>query len=458
MKKIYVAAALGLAVTASAFALPTRNVKAVDFSGKMEKIQLNAAEFGGNSDMMKAPAKSAVTADKLVGMYRHYSQNAVEGAQPTWNSLEITPGADANTVVMTGFLWGFPATGKLNPQTGEIAIGEQPMFFNSYYNEDVYLYPTRWNDAGEGMIDIESVVFTYMASGVSAEIAAQLNVEEGWLPGGIFTDPYDVLTFSTPSLRAENRGFGWYYVNILQPMDSYFGDYDGGMFKYVDSDWADCGTAQFEDGFLACLNGVYTSPAYSVKCKKSNVQGGLVMLYQPYNASSPYADINAGDGNGYIVLNIQNTDCVLVRPNVYSGFTTSDAIGEGKIFLTNAEGNDFYLAGYGYDEIIEAAEYFGDPISTMTSDGVVSIPTGRYSPVYDVLAYQQWTDADENAIPMASVVRLPAEALSGVEGIIMDINNAANEYFNLQGVRINNPERGQIVIVKNGNKSTKVVL
>lgn len=45
---------------------------------------------------------------------------------------------------------------------------------------------------------------------------------------------------------------------------------------------------------------------------------------------------------------------------------------------------------------------------------------------------------------------------AGVENVAADYSNAPAEYFNLQGVRVNNPENG-IFICRQGNKVTKVV-
>ena len=45
--------------------------------------------------------------------------------------------------------------------------------------------------------------------------------------------------------------------------------------------------------------------------------------------------------------------------------------------------------------------------------------------------------------------------VSGVEGF--EAENAEVEYYNLQGVKVENPEKG-IFIKKQGNKTTKVIL
>lgn len=53
------------------------------------------------------------------------------------------------------------------------------------------------------------------------------------------------------------------------------------------------------------------------------------------------------------------------------------------------------------------------------------------------------------------------EAMAGVENIVADAEfdaNAPVEYFNLQGMRVANPEAGQLLIKRQGNKATKVVI
>ncbi|MDE6528415.1 MAG: hypothetical protein K2L78_05160 [Muribaculaceae bacterium] len=46
-----------------------------------------------------------------------------------------------------------------------------------------------------------------------------------------------------------------------------------------------------------------------------------------------------------------------------------------------------------------------------------------------------------------------------VEGIVNDADaNAPVEYYNLQGVRVANPEAGQLVIKRQGSTVTKVIV
>lgn len=53
-------------------------------------------------------------------------------------------------------------------------------------------------------------------------------------------------------------------------------------------------------------------------------------------------------------------------------------------------------------------------------------------------------------------LELPETALS-VENIAVDETNAPVEYYNIQGMRINNPQAGQLVIKRQGNKASKYI-
>ena len=49
------------------------------------------------------------------------------------------------------------------------------------------------------------------------------------------------------------------------------------------------------------------------------------------------------------------------------------------------------------------------------------------------------------------------DKLNGIDDIAVD-HNAPIEYFNLQGVRIANPEKGQLVITRQGSKTSKTIV
>ena len=58
---------------------------------------------------------------------------------------------------------------------------------------------------------------------------------------------------------------------------------------------------------------------------------------------------------------------------------------------------------------------------------------------------------------MAGKVKLNLKE-GAVNNIIDDNAAAAKRFFNLQGIEINAPEAGEVVIVKQGNKTSKTVV
>jgi hypothetical protein len=56
--------------------------------------------------------------------------------------------------------------------------------------------------------------------------------------------------------------------------------------------------------------------------------------------------------------------------------------------------------------------------------------------------------------------KISGSATGGVQNVAADAQdlNAPVEYFNLQGIRVMNPEAGQLLIQRQGNKATKVVI
>ena len=87
-------------------------------------------------------------------------------------------------------------------------------------------------------------------------------------------------------------------------------------------------------------------------------------------------------------------------------------------------------------------------------------------PNWNAFFYQFGTGETDYYWPMTNTkivldLDLDTVAESGVEGIAADAEfdvNAPAEYFNLQGIRVATPEAGQLLIKRQGNKATKVVI
>lgn len=65
--------------------------------------------------------------------------------------------------------------------------------------------------------------------------------------------------------------------------------------------------------------------------------------------------------------------------------------------------------------------------------------------------------AGKVTVPANCYIVIGTSAVNAVEGVEADDADAPAEYFNLQGIRIANPARGEIHIVKKGNKTYKAI-
>ena len=57
---------------------------------------------------------------------------------------------------------------------------------------------------------------------------------------------------------------------------------------------------------------------------------------------------------------------------------------------------------------------------------------------------------------IANAVRLTHEDMTGVQNIAADGDNQI-EYYNLQGIRILNPEKGMLLIRRDGARAARVI-
>lgn len=133
-------------------------------------------------------------------------------------------------------------------------------------------------------------------------------------------------------------------------------------------------------------------------------------------------DIAVDQVSQYIILKgvsvIESTDDTGAA--IANTYTMED--GSGSITLYNQFNNANY-----YDVV----EVITKESKTLTVEGFISV---RYG--------------------VAQIVPIKVSDPSGIESAVTDNSNAPAEYYNLQGVKVNNPENG-LYIVKRGNKVTK---
>lgn len=113
-----------------------------------------------------------------------------------------------------------------------------------------------------------------------------------------------------------------------------------------------------------------------------------------------------------------------------------------KCDLANIVEKDFEIVGEG-----------GAKIAGYNKFGIDLPETDELKDVIGVVNYYQKKGADA---PSASIYPLEIKAAAGIAGVEADLN-APVEYFNLQGVRVENPANG-LYIMRQGSKAVKVIL
>lgn len=457
MKKTFALMAFATALTASASV--SQVVKNPTPAEKMDVapqiLEYSAVE--NESGMRKAPAQPIF--NNYYGLT--YVGMTSQDNNVTYSAIELKKESDTKVIIYGLFCpvseAAVEATYNASNQTltikPQVVIPAAEWVEISGKNEDLRLYCHQLevdeNDKITNDIEVNSITFTYAPNGVKLSDGSVV-YEGGWVPENSLQE----LVFNVPSNLSGTSGWlgSWKYNLAIFPLEDTYPL--APAFTFNESEWTSIGNAKFSDGWLAALLDDQTP--YDVPAYVNKANSNLYVLRNPYGAQSPYAQYNESlDVEGYIVLDVTNPDCVLVRANVISGFSNSSISMPACPACTSTEGLYYYVEGWDYEDIIDNAETFGDELATMSKDGVVTIPECRFTNVTNFSEPNYFIDSERNPYMMNSKITLPS---AGVEGVISDSENVAKRYFNLQGVEIANPEAGQVVIVKEGNKASKTIV
>lgn len=226
------------------------------------------------------------------------------------------------------------------------------------------------------------------------------------------------------------------------------------------TDWEDIGMALYTDSFT---EGLYTSsPVYGewevpVQRKISNPE--YYRLVNPYaNYKSPIAGMTFDKENDY------NLEFIVRK---YEGFSLVGI----PDFNTG-----LYLKGYGYYSVGNQAselvrnitDYLGlyysyiGCLGYMEDDNVITFSSHcmiDYTMIQNMFAWFGDYDPDYGTFYSANSkgnFKIVLPDPSGISNISAD-TEAPVQYFNLQGVRVENPAKGQLLIKRNGSKSEKII-
>lgn len=238
------------------------------------------------------------------------------------------------------------------------------------------------------------------------------------------------------------------------------------------STWTTVGEATFQDGWAMPAFGIEPDEiTYKVALEQNDDNKNIFRVVNPYGEAWPLASegLNEGSGNGYIKFDVSDPDHVQFIA-VESGFANSQ-LGVSKFYCIDVLS---YLVNASGKTAAEVIEIMGDEIQYTTyKDGVVLLPSVIVDDAYnnaacfgvqgEKYAGYGWTDkATEKPVNMEAKITFPTDFnfvpdQSAIDNIVADDANAPVEYFNLQGVKVQNPENG-LYIKRQGKTVEKVVI
>lgn len=442
MKKIY-AASMVLAVAFAANAASTeKSVKIETMSQENLTMQVAPNATAKAVQSAGAPAKAVSSIDDLVGL-KEWScvgwlgQPGGNKYGPRRDAVYFTK-ADATTIIMENFPWGGKQTKMLvniNAKTVTV-MGNQQVGENGTGGDMVYLYVYNGSFNSEG-----NFVRGSKQTSVKGTIKDDGTVE---FPEGV--------AFGASDPDNEPNG-SFYYLdsnNVFKALN---------FNTPVAADYESIGVCpEFIDGWfnpLLEIDGEEPIVDTNIELLRNKTNPNLIALKDPYSNPAWVNEFGFTKRNlGYLLLDITDPDWVQVVPLV--DINVENKLQDGTVenyYPYNVEGL-YVWQGIDYSGILTEWQLFGEESSNLTGNeinlyhlyfGIDHAPTGGY----------WWKTVPDDFQSHASIT-LPDGWTSGINSVMGEVN-APVKYYNLQGMEVSAPVKGQLTIKKQGNKSVKFI-
>lgn len=477
MKRIYLAAVavLALGMTANAEITPFWTTSNVNEAVTLSKDMVKVPDLQSSGLVKRGPSKvdkkAAPDVSIMYGTYMSHACKPFSGEDYEnicYGTIVVGPGSQEGYVTLDGLFFGYQI--ECPVVTVELKDGSTLVGFRLTNGQklgeleypdgvkDHEIETLQWNENGKGTFAIDYMDVFYMPKEIEVgmeiinnQITSPKTFSKGFV--AYRTNQICLSKIIGGGGYQANSNMGYDYA--LLPIDEYLGT-GIGAFEYNASEWEDAGEATVSTcGYLNCL---YESPcpAYTVPVKVKKGMPSQALLVNPFQNGYFTQDPNMEFSEGYIYLDLSNEGFPLVRPLVNSGMFWKG--GNGYFYCSNEGARMVYMEGADVESAKAMFEMLGITFPTLDDSNVLTLPNAKYSFSGKLTLLKTWTFSGE-VQDMTTVIELPAKVQASVKGIEVDEVdvNAPTRYFNLQGVEISAPAKGEVVIVKKGGKAVKTV-
>lgn len=437
MKKIY-ATGLALAVGMSAMAAP----KAVNTQVMtMQKANLENIRIAPQAQQNKAPQRLN-SVEELYGLkeWQSYGLLGEEGNEKYGehkNVVTFDKGSNSSRMIIDGMPWGGQQTQcAVNWDAKTVTIqSKQVTGTNGAGGDDVYLYIYTYT------VDADGKVAKTPASSATGNIKDDGTVEF----------PNIMFGASDPANEANSSYYYLEIENVFVPKS---------MASVNEADYELVGDGTFSDCFFKPLfSDPEAVPDMVVSVYRNKSDHNVIAVKNPY--ADPFwkeAELQSGDGQGWFQFTIiddsANSGLVLAPMTqlLDCGMATLEEDGSlCNYYPYNLDGMYYNNGEIAYLNWVDAQLSAGENVSEVYENaisivmpyfGVTGAPAGAY-----------WWTNDKAHNP--GTIQLP-EGTLGVSNVAVDAN-APVRYFNLQGMEVSAPVKGQVTIKSQNGKSTKFI-
>lgn len=278
---------------------------------------------------------------------------------------------------------------------------------------------------------------------------------------------YTDLSFGTET-RKEWYPFAWIFVQTAQNPNGFLSnDYDILRKETLQlGNYGEPYVGKYTDSFLVSLG--FEPGTWDVAYQYNTLFPATMRISNPY-ANDPELgeDEFKKFAGGELVeglIYVYNVEGKRFLGNTYAGLNLSGT--EFSNFAFNSYINFYLLNANPWESVKEITEVVNDnqvlseyPFGIYTNNNTLEFDAyaNLYTPVVEIDAMYGEMASDDMNFVSNNYFKLVTSEADGVQAVAADNTNAAVEYFNLQGVRVENPRQGMFIRCQ-GTEVSKVVL